>query len=346
MARPDRVAVVIPCYKVSRQILDVIRRIGDECSRIYVIDDGCPEHSGRVVEGGTDDPRVSVCYNERNLGVGGAVIRGYRRAIDDGASVIVKLDGDGQMDPQRLSSLVQPILAGRADYTKGNRFYNLDNIRSMPGVRMFGNLVLSFMAKLSTGYWTLFDPTNGYTAIHAKVASRLPLEKVSPRFFFETDMLFRLGLVRAVVLDIPMDAEYRDELSNLRVRHVIGEFAYKHLRNAGKRIVYSYFLRDFSVASLELLVGAALSLFGFVFGCRHWIQSYREGVVATAGTVMLAAVPFLLGMQYLLAFLAFDTAAIPREVLHPKLDGPDLPRAGAPQTGSDAAGSPNADRPD
>jgi glycosyltransferase involved in cell wall biosynthesis len=299
----------------------MFRAVGPECSRIYVIDDACPEHSGRLVEDQGDDPRVSVYYNERNLGVGGAVIRGYRQAIEDGASVIVKLDGDGQMDPRRLSNLVRPILAGRADYAKGNRFYDLDRVRAMPRVRIAGNLVLSFMAKLSTGYWSVFDPTNGYTAIHAKVASRLPLDKVSNRFFFETDLLFRLGLIRAVVVDIPMDAEYHNELSNLKIRTVVGEFAFKHLRNAWKRIVYSYFLRDFSLASLELVVGIALSLFGLVFGFRHWMQSYKEGVVATAGTVMLAAVPFLLGMQYILAFLAFDTASSPRDPLHPRLDG-------------------------
>lgn len=313
------VAAVIPCYKVSRHILAVLQSIGDECSRIYVVDDCCPERSGRLVERECKDPRVRVLYNPENLGVGGAVMTGYRQAVADGATVIVKLDGDGQMDPRLLSHFVIPILAGRADYTKGNRFYDLANIKQMPGTRIFGNAMLSFLAKLSTGYWNIFDPTNGYTAIHAKVASHLPLDKISQRYFFETDILFRLNTVRAVVLDIPMDAQYGDEVSNLKISKIIGEFLYKHVRNFSKRIFYNYFLRDFSMASLELVFGILFTLFSLIFGTYHWILSARQGIPATTGTVMLAALPFLLGMQYLLAFLSFDTNSIPRDVLHPRL---------------------------
>ena len=278
-----------------------------------------PEGSGRLVEKEFNDPRVKVLYNLQNLGVGGAVMTGYRQAIADGAAVIVKLDGDGQMNPSLLPLFVAPILAGKADYTKGNRFYDLANIKQMPGIRIFGNAVLSFMAKLSTGYWNIFDPTNGYTAIHTKVALHLPLDKINQCYFFETDILFHLNIVRAVVQDIPMDAEYGDEVSNLRISKIIGEFFYKHLRNFSKRIFYNYFLRDFSIASLELISGTMLTLFGLIFGIYHWIQSAQQGIAATTGTVMLAALPFLLGMQYLLAFLAFDTNSIPRDVLHPRL---------------------------
>jgi glycosyltransferase involved in cell wall biosynthesis len=177
------VGVVLPCYRVARHILGVIAGIGPEATRIYVVDDACPEGSAAKVRAECRDPRVVVLENERNLGVGGAVLHGYRRAIADGMDIIEKMDGDGQMDPAMLPRLLAPILRGQADYAKGNRFYDLAGLRRMPRLRVLGNSVLSFMAKLSTGYWGVFDPTNGYTAIHARVAAHLPMAKLSQRYF-------------------------------------------------------------------------------------------------------------------------------------------------------------------
>jgi len=189
----------------------------------------------------------------------------------------------------------------------------------MPMVRLLGNAALSFMAKLSCGYWNSFDPTNGYTAIHVKVLAHLPLERISSRYFFETDMLFRLNTLRAVVVDIPMDAHYADEGSGLKVPHVLAEFLFKHARNTVKRLFYNYFLRDLSAASLSLLLGVPLLIFGVGFGISHWIDSVRTGIASSAGTVMLAALPTLSGLQLLLAFLSYDIAAVPSRPIHPLL---------------------------
>ena len=309
------IAVVIPCYRVSARILEVLAGIGPEVANIYVIDDACPDGSGALVQARCQDPRVEVITHPANWGVGGAVISGYRRAIAEGAAIIVKLDGDGQMDPALLPSLVAPLLAGVADYSKGNRFYDLRFITRMPVVRMLGNAMLSFFNKFSTGYWDIFDPTNGYTAITAKAAALLPLDRISQRYFFESDMLFRLGTFRAVVRDIPMDARYADEVSNLRIGRVWPEFLFKHLCNFGKRIFYTYFLRDVSAASLELLAGAGLLLFGMGYGSWHWWQSVSTGQVAATGVIMLAAMPVLIGLQLLLAFLSYDIASVPRNAL-------------------------------
>lgn len=314
-----RVAVVIPAYRVTRHVLDVIAGIGPACERIYVVDDACPDGSGDHVERGCRDPRVVVVRNPVNRGVGGAVLAGYRLAIADGMDVIVKIDGDGQMDPALIDGFVQPICNGLADYTKGNRFFDLGGIRQMPLVRRLGNLGLSFISKASSGYWDIFDPTNGYTAIDARVAELLPFDSIEERYFFETDMLFRLNTMRAVVLDVPMQASYGDETSHLKVSHAVFEFLLKHVRNFGKRIVYNYFLRDLSIASLELLTGVALLSFGIVFGGWHWYQSMSTGVTASVGTVMLPTVALLMGIQLLLAFLAYDIAAIPRTPLHARL---------------------------
>jgi dolichol-phosphate mannosyltransferase len=310
------IAVVIPCYRVIGQIDAVIAAIGSEVQRIYCVDDACPDASGDHVAAHCRDPRVVVLRHEHNQGVGGAVMTGYRAAMDDGADVIVKIDGDGQMDPGLLPLFVAPILRGDADYTKGNRFWDLRNIQRMPLVRRIGNLGLSFMAKLSSGYWDLFDPTNGYTAIHARVAARLPFDAISRRYLFETDMLFRLNTLRAVVVDVPMDARYGDERSHLRVGRALVEFAWKHLRNVGKRIAYNYFLRDLSIASLELIAGVALLAFAALFGGFHWAQAVATGAPTPLGTVMIATVSAISGLQFLLAFIGYDIASVPRAVVH------------------------------
>jgi glycosyltransferase involved in cell wall biosynthesis len=257
-----------------------------------------------------------VHFNDRNLGVGGAVLRGYKEAMERGADIIVKIDGDGQMDPALLTGFVEPILSGQADYTKGNRFFDLENIGRMPTIRIVGNAALSFLSKLSTGYWDIFDPTNGYTAIHADVARRLPFDRISPRYFFESDMLFRLNTLRAVVFDIPMDARYEDEVSNLKVGRVLFDFTAKHACNFFKRIFYNFFLRDMSLASLELVAGGVLMATGLAYGLLNWVQSARSGDPTTAGTVMLAALPMLVGLQFILAFLSYDIASVPRRPIH------------------------------
>ncbi|RUL73097.1 glycosyltransferase family 2 protein [Dyella choica] len=313
------IAVVIPAYKVRSHVMGVISDIGSEVDLIYVVDDCCPEGSGHYVQSQCRDSRVRVIFNEQNLGVGGAVMAGYRQAVTDGASIIIKIDGDGQMDPKIAMSFALPIANGDADYTKGNRFFDLQNIQRMPRIRIFGNAVLSLLTKLSTGYWNIFDPTNGYTAVHASIVKLLPLEKISKRYFFETDMLFRLGTFRAVVRDIPMDAKYEDEVSNLKISKVLGEFLVKHVVIFLKRIFYSYYLRDMSLASLELPIGLGMFIIGGGFGISRWIRSVETGIPASAGTAVIASMLLIVGLQLILGFLSYDIENSPSQALHPIL---------------------------
>ncbi len=314
-----RIAAVVPCYRVGRAVLDVIRRIGPEVERIYCVDDCCPDDSGGLIEREADDPRVRVLRNLQNLGVGGAMRTGYRAAIDDGMAIVVKIDGDGQMAPELLPQLVKPILDGEADYVKGNRFFSVDQVRGMPPVRILGNAALSFATKLSTGYWSLFDPTNGYTAIHAAVLTALPLDRIADRYFFESDMLFRLNIARARVIDMPMTAVYGNEKSNLKISRIMVPFAMGHLRNLLTRVFYNYFLRDFQIASLELLLGTVALTFGTIVGAYLWIENGVHGVYTQPGPVMIAALPILTGIQLLLAFFSFDIHAEPSRAIYPNL---------------------------
>jgi dolichol-phosphate mannosyltransferase len=312
--------VVIPCYRVAKQIGRVLRQIGPEVWRIYCVDDCCPEQSGDLAETAAQkDPRIRVLRHSRNLGVGAATVTGYKQAIADGADIIVKFDGDGQMDPAQIPRLVAPILRHEADYVKGNRFFHLESLRSMPLVRLIGNAGLSFWTKLSSGYWNSFDPTNGFTAIHAAVAKILPLEKLSRRYFFESDILFRLNLVRAVVENVPIDARYADENSSLSPLQSLIAFPPLHCRNFLKRLFYNYFLRDFGIASLNLITGAVFTSAGVIFGGVKWIENARAHVFTSAGTVMLPALLVILGIQFLLSFVNYDVASVPKIPLHPKL---------------------------
>ena len=301
-----QVAVVMPAYRSSSSILDVLSRIPAVVSKIYVVDDACPEGTGRMVESITDDPRIKVLYNEQNLGVGGAVKRGYVEALAGDADVIVKIDSDGQMAPELLEQIAGPVIRGEADYSKGNRFHDLRDLKEMPSLRIFGNAVLSFLSKFSTGYWRVFDPTNGYTAIARPMLARIPLDRVANRFFFESDLLFRLGLERAVVEDVPMRAIYGSEKSNLKAHRVILPFVGRHLVNFLKRIVIDYFVRDFNFASLSVLVAGVLLPLGLLYGVVELVRGLITGVPSSTSSVALVSLLLVIGYMSLLNFLSFD----------------------------------------
>lgn len=305
-----KIAVVIPCYRVSRHLPTVIAKIGREVDLIYIVDDCCPEQSGYTANSLLDS-RIKVLYHKKNKGVGGAVITGYRAAISDNATVIVKLDGDAQMDPALIPKFIAPIFRNEADYTKGNRFYDIKSLEEMPKIRLLGNIALSFLTKLSSGYWNLFDPTNGYTAINARVAECLPFNKINNRYFFESDILFRLNTFRAVVMDIPMDSIYGNEKSSLREIEQICPFLIYNIANMIKRFFYNYIFRNFNFASIECISGILLFLFGITFGAYRWIENVDSNTLASSGTVMLSALPIILGIQLILGFINYDMATVP-----------------------------------
>lgn len=319
MSKAPKITVVVPCYRVKARVLDVLAGIGTEVTRVFCVDDACPQKSGAHIQKHCRDKRVKVIYLPENRGVGGAVMAGYQAALEEGADVVVKLDGDGQMDPRLIPVMVRPVTHGLADYSKGNRFYSLENLRHMPVVRIFGNAVLSYMSKFSTGYWNIADPTNGYTAVSGKVLRLLPLQKLSRGWFFETDMLFRLNTVGAVVLDVPMEALYAGESSNLSAGGVVLQFLWKHTVNYVKRVFYNYFLRGFSIASVQLLAGLALTAFGVSFSLMKWAAAEARGQFASAGTVMIGALCIIIGFQLLLSFLNEDMHSSPQVPLQSRL---------------------------
>ena len=311
MPEDRKIAVVIPAYRAAAQVATVVRGVPDWIGRIYVIDDACPENSGDAAKA-AGDGRVVVLRRQQNGGVGAAVKTGYRQALADGFDIVVKMDADDQMDPAYLNALLKPILAGRADYTKGNRFRDLKALRQMPRVRLLGNSVLTFLVKAASGYWQMMDPTNGYTAINREALERLELDRVSDGYFFESDMLIRLNIAGAVAEDVAIPARYGDEQSSLHIPSIMPVFVYRLIRGMGKRILFKYFLYDFSLGSFYLTAGALLTAFGMVFGGYKWWQSAQGGTAATTGTVMIAVLALLLGVQFLVQAINFDIQTAPK----------------------------------
>lgn len=312
-------AVVVPCFRVRNHIVAVVQDALQFVDRVYVVDDCCPENSGQLVQESFTDPRVTVLRHAENQGVGGAMVTGYRQAIADGCDIVIKMDGDGQMDAAQVPALVQPIIDGTADYTKGNRFFAIDYLKGMPAVRLIGNSMLSFVNKLASGYWNVMDPTNGFTAIHTEALRWLPLERLAKRYFFESDMLFRLATIRAVVRDVPIPARYGDEVSNLRIGRVLVDFPLRYAAVFIKRFVYCYVLRDLNVGTIETIAGLALLLFGLIFGAANWAKALATGTLTPSGTVMLASIAVILGVQFLLAAVSFDVSNVPDEPLHRRI---------------------------
>ncbi len=339
----SRIAVVVPCYRVADQVLAVLAAIPPVVSKIYCIDDACPQASGDHNTAHCHDPRVTVIRHTHNGGVGAATLSGYRAALGDDMQLVVKLDGDGQMDPALIPRFLRLLISGDADYCKGNRFHRLGSVGGMPPARLFGNAVLSFLTKLSSGYWQIFDPNNGYTAIHSAALRLLPLDDIDQGYFFESDMLCRLNIARAVVRDIPMDAVYGNETSSLLIHREITHFAVKHMRNFARRILYSYYLRDFNLASIEAPLGLVALLFGVVFGGLHWLQAFQGAPYASAGTVMVAALPIIVGVQMLLSAINYDVLNVPTtplqklfaEHLHEPSSAAGLPTATQAQHNQD-----------
>jgi glycosyltransferase involved in cell wall biosynthesis len=310
------IAAVIPCYRVEREIQAVLQTVPDYIQYVIVVDDASPDATADLVTASaTRDDRITLIRHPLNQGVGGALVTGFRTALGLGAQIVVKIDGDGQMDLDRLPELLKPLVEGQADYSKGNRFRDFKSLQKMPLIRRIGNMGLGFLAKAATGYWNMFDPTNGFIAIRAEVLAQLPLVKIDRTYYFETSMLANLYLIGAVVKDVPMPARYQGEVSNLLVYRILFEFPPKLIATLLRRLVLKNFIYDFSMASIYLLTGLPLLIFGLTFGIYKWIHYASLGIPAPTGTVMLPTLSVLLGIQLLLSAIEIDLRSVPREPL-------------------------------
>lgn len=311
MYRGRRVAVVIPAFNVASHIAGVVKGIPELVDNILVVEDAGTDGTAQVIRG-LDEPRLTMVQHAENQGVGGAVVTGFRLALDRGVDVVVKLDGDGQMDPGLLPSLLDPILVEGYAYAKGNRFLWEDRMPDMPKIRLAGSFGLTFLTKLASGYWHVFDPVNGYIAIDAAMLKKLPLHRIARRYFFESDMLIQLNIFRARVKDVPVSARYDDEKSSMRVSQALVTFPLYLLKGFWYRIYERHVLREFSPVAVFWILGSLLLTWGTGFGAFTWAKSTWSGHVATTGTVMLSILPFILGFQLALQAILIEIQESPR----------------------------------
>lgn len=314
-----KIGVVVPAYRVAEQIERVIRGIPDFVRSIIVVEDASPDDTAERVAA-IDDPRVTLIRHSRNQGVGATMASGFSEAIKQNLDIVVKMDGDDQMDPAQLPRLLAPLLENRADMTKGNRYHDLRALRRMPRRRIIGNASLTFLVKQASGYWNMFDPTNGYFAIRTDVLRRLNLDKLPKRYFFESGFLIHLGVLSAVIKDVPIAARYGDEESSLSIARTLVEFPPRLLWGLIRRLFWRYFVYDFTAVSVLLLLGFPALLWGIWLGFEALEKMRVTGQPASAGTVMLAAMPIILGFQMILQAVVVDIANVPTEPLSPRLN--------------------------
>ena len=281
---------------------------------VVVVDDRCPEGTGDVVSAafGGDD-RVRLIRQRQNTGVGGATKTGFAHAIENGADVVVKLDADDQMDSAYIPYMVEllesyPYLA----LVKGNRFGSTAVLRRMPLARLIGNSGLSFLVKLTSGYWNAIDPTNGYIACRSDALRDLDLARLADRYFFEIDLLCALGLRRAAIAELEMEPIYSGEHSSLSIARTLLSFPGPLFARFVRRLFVQYVLADISVGTLYAALGVPLFAGGAVFGGIQWELSARTAIPRTSGTVVLALLLFIVGFQLLLQAIAFDVAGSAR----------------------------------
>lgn len=300
------IGVAIPCFMGSKLTLKIVKEVIEYSDHVVLIDDLCPRSTGKFISSKINNPKLHIIYNEKNLGVGGSTKKGFTWLLDKGCDIIIKVDADGQISPHDIPKMCAPILKNECDSTKGNRFSNLDKVLNMPKIRLIGNILLSFMAKFSTGYWELFDPTNGFIAFRSNILKEINLRKTDDRFFFETDLLFRCSLKNVCIKNISVDPIYNGSYSSLRPIKEIPNFLKKHIIILVKRIIYQYFILDFNPGSIELVLALVLALFSFFISITSIYLSHITGELTSAGTASLFIISVVVCIQLLLSFIYYD----------------------------------------
>ena len=308
------IAVVIPCFNVGAHIATVIRAMQPELAWIIAVDDCSTDDTAKILrELQQENAKIIYLRHERNQGVGGAMLSGFMKSLELNAAVTIKIDGDNQMDSAYIPQLVRPILQGTADYTKGNRFRDFQALKQMPVIRRIGNVGLSFCIKAASGYWNIFDPTNGFIAISNEMLRTINFGRIHQRFFFESSMLVELYHASCVIQEIPMKARYGFETSTLSIAKTLIGFPPRLLFALLRRIILRYYLFDFNVASVYILCGLPLFLFGALYGLVNFIKYGSSHVSAPTGTVVIPTLLIILGFQLLLAAISFDVANYPKK---------------------------------
>lgn len=307
MYRDLKLAVVIPAYNEEKLVTKTITTLPEYVDCVIVTNDGSTDRTLEVLHSVAEDhKKLVVLDNERNRGVGYTVVRGLKEALARDMDLIAVMAADAQCDPDYLEKMCDVLLDERLDYVKANRFNNLDALRQMPTFRRLGNIVITIINKFATGYYSVFDSQNGYGVFTRQILQRMPFELIGERYDYENTMLIAMSVINGRVKDHPVPAIYGEETSSIKLLPTVA----RTLRVLGvgfwRRIYYRYVVFDFHPIALFLLGGILLATLGLVFGGVIAALRIFSGDSPSSGTVMLAVLPFLTGLQLVLTALIMD----------------------------------------
>lgn len=310
MYRDHKIAISIPAYNEEKLIARTIQTLPEWVDLAVVVDDASTDRTSEVVRE-LNDPRVILLRNEENHGIGYTVIRGYKRAMEEGADILCLMAGDAQCDPAYLHSLIDAVLNGECEYAKANRFFHREDLKAMPAFRRFGNVVMSIVTKFATGYYSMSDSQNSYSAARAETLKRVDLDDISPRYEFENSQWLHFSLANVKIKDIPVPAVYGEEESTIPMVSFVSRALRVMFRGFFRRIWEKYVLYSFHPIALFLFFGSIMLLWSLVFGSWVAIDSLGDETAST-GTVMLVVLPFLMGFQLVLSAIVLDIQAEPK----------------------------------
>ncbi len=301
-----KIGVAIPCFMGGEKAIQVVKDCIEFADSIVFVDDACPLKTGKALRSQINSSKLHIIYNKSNMGVGGSTKKGFYWLLGQGCKIILKIDADGQMDPKDIPKFVRPLINNECEATKGNRFTDLEQLLQMPKIRLIGNALLSYITKLTTGYWDLFDPTNGFIAFKSEVLKNIDLYKTDNRFFFETDLLFRCSLKNIFIKNVSIDVNYSNNFSSLNPLYQFPIFLIKHIKVLFKRIFYQYYILDFNQGSIDLILFFFTGLLALIIGLSSVYKSNITGVLTSAGSASLFTILSVICIQLLLSFIYYD----------------------------------------
>jgi glycosyltransferase involved in cell wall biosynthesis len=300
-----RVAVVIPAYNEEKLLADTIEGVPNFVDKIYVVDDRSQDATVEKAHS-VQDRRVDVIEHERNQGVGGAIVTGYKQAMIDRIDVTAVMAADNQMDPEDLEHICVPVARGELDYAKANRLFTGQAWELIPRYRYLGNAVLSLLTKIASGYWHIADSQSGYTAVSLEYLELLDLDRIYKRYGFPNDMLVHLNVWNARVRDIPSRPIYGvGERSGIRLRKVVPAISWLLVKGFFWRLRTKYVIRDFHPLVFFYMLGFLMTLLGLALGIAEVVLRIMGNQI-TAATVVLVALLLIFGSQFTLFAMWFD----------------------------------------
>ncbi|BFN37125.1 glycosyltransferase family 2 protein [Fidelibacter multiformis] len=305
MYKSNSIAVVIPCYNEAKQISRVIKTIPNYIDHVVVVDDFSKDNTIEKITS-IHDHRIILIEHKKNLGVGAAISTGYKWVCNHDVDIAVVMAGDGQMDPDDLPALLDPVCDGTADYSKGNRLFTGEAYKMIPKIRFWGNAFLSFLTKIASGYWHVADSQSGYIAINKKALHAIDWDKMYKRYGQPNDLLVRLNIHNMRVVDVPVKPVYNvGETSGLKIRKIIFTIPFMLIRMFFTRLFKKYMIRNFHPLVLFYFMGILLNILSIPLLVRfvyYWITAGTIPKVNFLAWMMLT----ILGVQFLLFAMWFD----------------------------------------